>query len=321
VSLGRPRTAVGFIVAALNARRDAGLPPFTAVSCDNLPDNGALLRDAVIALAGVHDAGLADWIATYGAFPSSMVDRIVPATTPEAIEAHAAKHGYRDEALVETERFCQWVLQDSFVGEWPDLPAAGITLTSDVAAWEEAKLRLLNGAHSLLAYTGALAGYETIDEALADERLEAAARGLMVQDAAPTLDLPDGFDLAGYQESILERFANRQLRYRTVQVAGDGSMKVPIRLLGTVRDRRAAGAEPVWAALGVAAWMVYVADGTRPLDDPNADELRKAVNGHDSPAGIVDALLGVRQVFDEELAADAVFRALLITHAGSLLGR
>src|SRR4029079_14000871 len=100
----------------------------------------------------------ADWIATYGAFPSSMVDRIVPATTPEAIETFAAKHGYRDEALVETERFCQWVLQDSFVGGWPDLPAAGITLTSDVAAWEEAKLRLLNGAHSTIAYLGGLAG-------------------------------------------------------------------------------------------------------------------------------------------------------------------
>jgi fructuronate reductase len=201
----------------------------------------------------------------------------------------------------------------------PAWERAGAVLTSDVTPYERAKLRLLNGTHSLLAYTGALAGYETIDEALADERLEAAARALMVQDAAPTLNMPAGFDLAGYQESILERFGNRQLRYRTVQVAGDGSMKLPIRLLGTVRDRRAAGAEPVWAALGVAAWMVYVADGTLPLDDPNAGELRAAVNGRTTATAIVDGLLGVGKVFDEELASDPVLRGLLVTHAESLL--
>jgi len=309
---------IGQLVAALERRRATHGRGVSLLSCDNLSGNGTVLREMVTARL---DDRLADWVSANVSFPSSVVDRIVPATTAADRAYVRDTLGYEDEGVVVGEPFAQWVIEDSFGQGRPAWERAGAVLTGDVTPYERAKLRLLNGAHSLLAYTGALAGYETIDEALADERLEAAARGLMVQDAAPTLDLPDGFDLAGYQESILERFANRQLRYRTVQVAGDGSMKVPIRLLGTVRDRRAAGAEPVWAALGVAAWMVYVADGTRPLDDPNADELRKAVNGHDSPAGIVDALLGVRQVFDEELAADAVFRALLITHAGSLLGR
>jgi fructuronate reductase len=307
---------IGQLVAALDRRRTTHGRGVSVLSCDNLSGNGAVLRTMVTARLG---DDLAGWVEANVSFPSSVVDRIVPATTAADRAYVRDTLGYEDEGVVVGEPFAQWVIEDSFVEGRPAWEHAGAVLTADVTPYERAKLRLLNGAHSLLAYTGALAGYETIDEALGDDGLQAAARALMVQDAAPTLAMPDGFDLAGYQESILERFANRQLRYRTVQVAGDGSMKVPIRLLGTVRDRRAAGAEPVWAALGVAAWMVYVAGGTLPLDDPNAGELRKAVNGRTTAPGIVDALLGVRKVFDEELASDGVFRALLVAHAESLL--
>jgi fructuronate reductase len=308
---------IGQLVDALERRRATHGRGVSLLSCDNLSGNGTVLRTMVTARL---DDRLAEWVAGNVSFPSSVVDRIVPATTAADRAYVRDTLGYEDEGVVVGEPFAQWVIEDTFVQGRPAWERAGAVLTADVTPYERAKLRLLNGTHSLLAYTGALAGYETIDEALADDKLEAAARALMTQDAAPTLRMPEGFDLAGYQESILERFANRQLRYRTVQVAGDGSMKVPIRLLGTVRDRRAAGAEPVWAALGVAAWMVYVAGGTLPLDDPNADELRTAVNGRRSPAGIVDALLGVRTVFDEELASDPVFRGLLVMHTESLLG-
>ena len=275
VSLGRPRTAVGFLVAALNARRDAGLPPFTVVSCDNLPDNGTLLREAVLALARAHDPDLADWIATYGAFPCSMVDRIVPAITPEAIDAHAALHGYRDEALVETERFSQWVLQDRFAGERPDFAAVGVTLTGDVAPWEEAKLRLLNGAHSTIAYLGGLGGIAHVHEFVASAGRRALIDRLWDESAA-TLDPFAGIDVAGYREALLARFANPALRHRTHQIAMDGSQKLPQRLVAPWRVRLERGLASPTIELAVAAWMGWqrgadMHDRRFVVDDPLAD--------------------------------------------------
>src|SRR4029079_15131509 len=182
----------------------------------------------------------ADWIATYGAFPSALVDRIAPATTPEASWTVAAKHGYREEALVETERFCQWVLQDRFVGEWPDLPAAGITLTSDVAAWEEAQLRLLHGAHSTIAYLGGLAGIAHVHEFVAEPARQALIERLWDESAA-TLTPPREMDVSAYRAALMARFANPALRHRTHQIAMDGSQKLPQRLVAPWRARLEAG--------------------------------------------------------------------------------
>ncbi|HEY4422122.1 MAG TPA: mannitol dehydrogenase family protein, partial [Pseudonocardia sp.] len=199
----------------------------------------------------------------------------------------------------------------------------GAILTADVAPYEAVKLRLLNATHSLLAYTGALAGYATIAEAMRDDRLAAAATALMAQDALPTLTRPDDLDLTGYQQSVLARFANPVLRHRTTQVAMDGSQKLPVRLLGTVRDRLRAGAEPRWAALAVAAWMVYVArehdalGRPLPLDDPLADRLRAAAAG--PQGGLVERMLAVEEVFDPELRDSAVFRGLIAEGVKELL--
>jgi fructuronate reductase len=274
-SLARPRTAVGFIVAALNARRDAGLPPFTAMSCDNLPDNGTLLRDAVLAMARAHDSGLAEWIAAYGAFPSSMVDRIVPATTADAIAAHAEAYGYRDEALVETERFSQWVLQDSFAGDRPDFASAGVTLADEVAPWEEAKLRLLNGAHSAIAYLGGLGGIAHVHEFVAAADRRALIERLWDESAA-TLDAAAGIDVAGYRAALMERFANPALRHRTHQIAMDGSQKLPQRLVAPWRSRLDRGLPSPAIELAVAAWMAWqrgadMRDGRFTVDDPLAE--------------------------------------------------
>jgi fructuronate reductase len=204
------------------------------------------------------------------------------------------------------------VIEDRFVAGRPQWETAGAVFTADVAPYEAAKLRLLNATHSLLAYTGALAGHDTIAAAMTDPVLADAARRLMTEDAAPTLTLPDGFDLPGYQESILRRFADPALGHRTAQVAADGSLKLPIRLIGTARDRLAAGGTPQWTALAVAAWMVYVAT-RRPVDDPLAETLAATANPS-SAAKLVDSLLPVLPALP-----DPAWRELLVAHAGRLL--
>jgi fructuronate reductase len=258
-------------------------------------------------------------------FPASMVDRIVPATTEADREETARLLGVRDEALVVAEPFLQWVIEDDFAGARPAWEQAGAVLTGDVAPWEQAKLRMLNATHSMLAYLGGLRGYETIAEAVRDPELAELAGELLAYDVVPTLTPPEGLDLTAYGTSVLERFANPALKHRTAQVAMDGSVKLPVRLLGTVRDRLAAGSGPRFASLAVAGWMVYVATGKDAngreltLDDPQAARLLEAVaTAGPGAAGLVDALLSVDTVFDEELAADKTFRSLLIEGVTSL---
>ena len=328
---GIPGSAVGQLVRGLQARLIDNGAPVTVISCDNLVANGAtlarLVTDFCQGLPGAEGGPLLDWIHREVRFPSSMVDRIVPATTADDRSRAETLLGLHDAGLVVAEPFRQWVIEAP-AGDpdepWP-LPAwelGGAILTDDVAPWEAAKLRLLNASHSLLAYAGALAGYATIGEAVHDDELRGLAQALMTQDARPTLTPPPGLDLDAYCAEVLTRFANPALRHTTEQVAMDGSMKLPLRLLGTVRERLAAGGQPVWAALAVAAWMVYVARGTdghgRPLrlQDPIADRLRQAAAG--GPDGLVERLLGVREVFDEELAGSAPFADLLREHVDRL---
>ena len=192
-----------------------------------------------------------------------MVDRIVPATTDADRAAVAARLGLEDAWPVVTEPFTQWVIEDRFASGRPRFEEAGAELVSDVAPYELMKLRLLNGSHSTLAYLGYLAGYETIAEAMADPAFARLVRGLMDEEVTPTLTVPPGADLAGYKASLLDRFANPALKHRTWQIAMDGSQKLPQRLLGTVRDRLAAGAPIERLALAVAAWMRYVDRGGR----------------------------------------------------------
>ncbi|HEY1569505.1 MAG TPA: mannitol dehydrogenase family protein, partial [Solirubrobacteraceae bacterium] len=266
--------------------------------------------------------GLGDWIAANVTFPSSMVDRITPATTEEDLARIADALGARDEAAVVTEPFTQWVIEDDFAAGRPAWERAGVIMTADVQPYEQIKLRLLNGSHSTLAYLGQLADCEFIADAV--RPFAAVVQRLMATDIAPTVAVPDGFDLFAYQDQLLERFANPALRHRTTQVAMDGSQKLPVRLLAPIRERRRAGVEPVAATLGVAAWMRFVSagrsDGGRPLtvDDPLAGEIAERLRGREDAEAVVDTLLGMEQIFDEELAADARWRALLIDHVTAL---
>lgn len=322
---GPPRTVVGQLAAGLARRAQTGAGPLTVLSCDNLVSNGPFLRRLMEDYAAAATLpGLPEQLAL-ARFPASMVDRIVPATTDADRDEAARLLGVRDEAVVIAEPFTQWVIEDDFAGPRPAWERAGAVLTDEVAPWEQAKLRMLNATHSMLAYLGGLRGYETIAEAVRDDELAALATDLMTADVVPTLSPPDGLDLAAYGATVLERFANPALRHRTAQVAMDGSAKLPVRLLGTVRDRLAAGAQPTAAALAVAAWMTYVGTGVDahgrelPLDDPLADDLRTAVAGIGSrPADLVEALLGVEAVFGADLRDHAVFRALLVDQVARL---
>jgi fructuronate reductase len=324
-----PGTVVGQLVAGLRLRmaRDGG--PLTVLSCDNLVGNGTVLRglvdDFVRALPPAQAGPLADWVAASVRFPCSVVDRIVPATTAADRDAAAAILGLRDAGVVVTEPYCQWVIEDDFAGDRPLWELAGAVLTQDVSAWEAVKLRMLNATHSLLAYVGALLGHETIAQAVADERLAAAADALMTVDVAPTLQVPDGLNLSDYRRTVLERFANPDMRHRTAQVAMDGSQKLPVRLLGTVRDRLAAGAMPTHAALAIAAFMTYVARGCDindrplPLDDPLAVPLRRAaVVGTGDPRGLVRSMLDITEIFGTDLREHDGFRDELAAQVARL---
>ncbi|MEV8372396.1 mannitol dehydrogenase family protein [Kribbella sp. NPDC056861] len=317
-----PRTVVGQLAAGLVERSRAGAGPLTVVSCDNLVANGPFLRRLMedYAAASRDAKSLVEQLEV-ARFPASMVDRIVPATTEADRDEAAALLGVRDEAVVVAEPFLQWVIEDDFAGPRPEWDKAGAILTSDVAPWEQAKLRMLNATHSMLAYLGGLRGYETIAEAVRDDELAGLARELMSDDVIPTLTPPDGLDLAEYGGSVLERFANPALKHRTAQVGMDGSVKLPVRLLGTIRDRLEVNAEPRLASLAVAAWMVSVAKATTagtPLDDPQASRLQAAVSSTASAPALVDALLGVESVFGADLPGNAVFRQLLIDQVSSL---
>ncbi len=308
-----PRSAPGWIVAGLARRRAAGAPPFFTLSCDNLSDNGAKLRAAVLDLAGAVDPALAGWIAAEARFPSSMVDSITPATTEDLRERVARATGLRDRWPVQREAWVQWVIDADAAEAGPDWAAVGVTLSNDLAAHERAKLRVLNGAHSTLAYLGLLAGHRTVGQAVADERLLCFVRTMLVEDVLPTL--PGSFDGTVYVEQVLERFRNPVIGHRLAQIAIDGSQKLPVRLLGTVRDALERGAALDRLAVPLAAWLQYVRRATAagdPLDDPLAPVLQSIARSCDGdPAADVERWLDLRPVFGEDLPRAAPFRRAL----------
>ncbi|SBT42439.1 mannitol dehydrogenase family protein [Micromonospora auratinigra] len=312
-----PRTVPGLLLRGLLARAAADAGPVALVSCDNLPANGRRLRGLigqVLARARVPD-GPAGWIDAHVGFPGTMVDRIVPAATAATLDTARRALGVRDLAAVAAEPYSQWVIEDDFPAGRPAWERAGATLTGDAGPWERLKLRTLNGVHSATAYLGALAGAETVAETLALPGLDAVLRRLVAEDVAPSFTPPSGVSVPAYGEQVLARFANPAIRHRTLQIAMDGSQKLPQRILHTIVDLRAAGRSAHWAALVVAAWLRFVrghADDGRPLplDDPLADRLRTALTAvPDTPAGVVDAVFAVGEVFPAALAADEEVRA------------
>jgi fructuronate reductase len=303
----RARSALGLLLEGLRERRRRGVAATTLISCDNLPQNGAVLKQALLDFSRQRDPGLADWIHNEIACPSTMVDRIVPATTDADINAAATLMGLTDYGLVKTEPFRQWIIEDRFAGARPDFELAGVRLVTNVRPFEIAKLRLLNGSHSLLAYVGAVSDFSYVHEAIAEPDFLQLVRHLMHDELAPTLDQAAGLDLDAYQSALLARFANPALQHRLQQIAMDGSQKLPQRLLQPLRQRLARGQPFPALALAIAAWMRYTLGRTErdveyAIKDPLAARLSAiATASQRSIPLLVGSLLAVTEIFGDDL--------------------
>ncbi|MET0416271.1 MAG: mannitol dehydrogenase family protein, partial [Actinoplanes sp.] len=315
---GPPSTVPGLLLRGLAARAAADAGPGGVVSCYNRPATGGRLSglgDPAVARASGVPADLADWVAANVTCPGTMVDRIVPASTPETIDAARRALGVTDLAAVAAEPYAQWVIEDDFPGGRPGWEHAGAVLTDDAGPWERLKLRALNGVHSAVAYLGALAGRETIADALEIPHKADVLRRLIAEDVAASFTPPEGVRVVDYGEQVLARFGNPAIRHRTLQVATDGSQKLPQRVLHTIADLRASGRSARWGALVVAAWLRfalgYADDGrSLPLQDPLAGPIRAALDaGAQSPAGAVDAVFALREIVPVQVASDDEVRA------------
>ena len=305
-----PHSAPGILVEALSRRQVRGLAPFTVLSCDNIPDNGHVVKNAVLGMAEKRSPALADWIREHVSFPATMVDRIVPAATEDSLAEITRELGVTDPCAISCEPFIQWVVEDHFVAGRPAWEAAGVQMVSDVRPWEEMKLRMLNGSHSFLAYLGYLSGFQHINECMQDSAFREAAYRLMMDEQAPTLTITD-VDLTGYAQSLIVRFANPALKHKTWQIAMDGSQKLPQRMLAGIRLHLAR--ESAWPllALGVAGWMRYVsgvddAGVTIDVRDPLNDKIRAIVATHHEDQR-VSALLSLSEIFGNDLPHNPVF--------------
>lgn len=302
------------LAEAFARRRAAGLSGLTLLSCDNLADNGrqlaALMGDYLAARA----PDLAGWFADECACPSTMVDRIVPATTPADLDAVAAELGLRDAAAVLTEPFSQWVIEDRFAGPRPRWEAVGAELVAEVAPYERAKLRMLNGAHSALAYLGLQRGHAFVHQAVADSVIRDTVERLMRDEAAPTVGAAPGHDLMAYADALLARFANPALNHRLAQIAMDGSQKVPQRWLEPLADNQRAGRDCPATLAALAGWLRHLRGDNCLVDDPLAEPLARAWREHGA-AGIVPALFGpgglVSDVWHPTMADRVRIEALL----------
>ena len=321
----QPKSAPGVVVEALARRKAAGLPAFSVMSCDNMPENGHVMRNVVCAYARAVDAGLADWIESHVTFPSTMVDRIVPAVTPETLDKIEQLTGVRDPAGVACEPFRQWVIEDNFVAGRPAWEKAGAELVSDVIPFEEMKLRMLNGSHSFLAYLGYLAGYQHINDCMGDENYRRAAHDLMLKEQAPTLKVQN-VDLARYADLLIARYTNPALRHRTWQIAMDGSQKLPQRMLDSVRWHLADNSRFMLLALGVAGWMRYVGGvdeqgNAIEVCDPLLPVIQAAVAQSEEGESRVKALLAIEAIFGKDLPLEGKFVDQVINAYLSLLSK
>lgn len=292
------KTLPARLFAGLHARRKAGGGALTVLACDNLPSNGTVARRVVLEVAERVDPSLSGWIDESVDFATSMVDRITPATTDDDRQRVGSELGFEDVSPVPTEPFSEWVISGRFPAGRPAWERAGATIVDDVEPFEQRKLWLLNGSHSLLAYCGSVLGHDTIADAVADQRCRAWVEQFW-DEAAGHLSLPDD-SVADYRQALLERFANPRIRHNLAQIAGDGSSKIEVRTLPTVRAERAAGRVPEGAATALAGWVLHLQGVGAPIKDAQAGPYAEAADTTDVTA----AVRGVLALLDEALAGD-----------------
>jgi mannitol 2-dehydrogenase len=296
-----PKGVFGVLAAALKRRRDEGLAPFTVMSCDNIPGNGHVAMDAVAGLAGLVDPGLASYVRETVAFPSSMVDRITPATTDRERGILAESFGIRDNWPVFCEPFRQWVLEDYFPSGRPALEEVGVTFTPDVAAFELMKIRILNGGHAAIAYPAALLGIHFVHDAMAEPLVRAFLDKLETEEIIPCVPSVPGIDLYDYYRLVALRFSNPGVGDTIPRLCQDGSNRQPKFILPSTRDCLKAGTDVPGLALESALWCRYcagTADDGSPLElqDENAGRLAPAARASRDDPG---AFLGLRDIFGE----------------------
>ncbi|SDD64551.1 fructuronate reductase [Paracoccus isoporae] len=316
-----PAGVLGIVTAALRTRRAAGTAPFTALCCDNLPENGALLRAGVLGMARRRDPDLERWIAENVAFPATMVDRITPAVTDRTLEDAAALTGHRDLAAVETEPFSQWVIEDHFPQGRPAWEAGGAELVGDVRAHEAMKLRMLNGSHSLLAYAGQMLDLTYVRDTVDDPDLEPLIRRHM-QAAAATLPKAAGIEPDGYARALMARFANPAIAHETLQIATDGTEKVPLRWLAPAADLLRQGGDVRAFQFAVAVWLAWLSDlaqrGEAPNDPRGAALQDLARQAGDDDAALLRGVMGLPGLMPAGLAGDEGFADGVIDRLGAI---
>lgn len=279
------------LARGLAERHALGLAGLTLVSCDNLADNGGVLARNLAAWLDRTDPSLRRWFERECTCPATMVDRIVPAVDAADLDRVAQAIGVRDEGAVVTEPFRQWIIQDDFAGPRPRWEQGGAQLVRDVAPFEKAKLRMLNGAHSALAYLGLLAGHEYVHEAIADREIATTVERLMRDEAAASLEPAPGQDLSAYADALIARFRNPALPHRLAQIATDGSQKIAQRWLEPLADNAARGRRCPATLRALAAWMIHVRGDGAPVDDPLAERLA-AIWASAGRGGIVAGFFG-----------------------------
>jgi fructuronate reductase len=309
-----PQGLAGLLVWALGQRRARGTPPFTVLSCDNLPENGALTRSLLIDFARHAAPDLAYHIATEVAFPSSMVDRITPARTDATLALAQDLIGQRDAAATECEAFRHWVIEDHFPTGRPHWEAGGAIFASDVTPYEAMKLRMLNGTHSMLAYAGFLCGHKYVRDVMADPELSTLVERYLKAVAA-TLDPLEGVDFDVYAKELADRFRNAHLGHETYQIAMDGSEKMPQRVFSAALVALQRGQSQELFAFATAAWIRYTFghrdDGSvYVLRDPREAELAPDRNDQGAAAA-VDHVLGLSGLCPVELRTNVKWRSLV----------
>ena len=324
---GAPATALGLLALAFERRVAAGAPGMTIISCDNLPSNGALLRSVVTSFIEARSPALATWVAANIAFPSTMVDRIVPASTEAEIALASDTIGLRDEAAVAGEPFRQWVIEDAFAGPRPPWDLAGARFVDDVRPYELIKMRVLNAAQSTLSHMGAILGHDFSFEAAADPLLAGLVRRMLVTETATTLPDVSGMPVDAYIETAMARIGNTAIRHRCHQIGADGSQKIVQRLVNPLRERMAEGWQSDLLALSVASWMAYCLCGARrfggrwTVDDPWAGRVAAIAEdvGGDFDA-LATALLGISEIFGSDIAGSPASPVIAANLRGLLSG-
>ncbi|MDA8596662.1 mannitol dehydrogenase family protein [Flavobacteriaceae bacterium] len=299
-----PKTVYGFLTTALKRRRDAGLPAFTILSCDNIEHNGDMTRRMMLAFAEAQDADLAIWIAQEVCFPNSMVDRITPVNTLADIDSLAQNYGVADAWPVTCEPFIQWVVEDKFSNGRPAFEKVGVQFVPDVGPYEKMKLRLLNAGHSVLGLLGALHGHPTINACIEDEVFSSYLRTFLDQEATPILGNIEGIDLEDYKDSLLERFANPNIKDSVSRICSESSAKLPKFLIATVHDNLATGGSIKYATLVIATWCYY------------SD---KGMDRHGHPIEIIDAMSTELHQAAEQTTTDSLAFIRLESLFGDLI--